>query len=86
MKKKSSVKIYGTDICKIDSKKLYGKLIESIQAMPSCIASWCDNYQINMSQEQWKSIFLLTEQLTTNTKVLEMQLKIACKNMLQIVL
>ena len=71
--------ILGTDICKIDSKKLYGKLIESIQATPSCISSWCDNYQINMSQEQWKSIFLLPKQLTTNTKVLEMQLKIAHK-------
>ena len=32
-----------------------------------------------MSQEQWKSIFLLLKQRTTNTKVLEMQLKIEHK-------
>ena len=68
--------IFGIDLCKIESKKLYSKFLSVIEQEATCITNWSKKYQIKFTAEQWKFIFLLPKTLTYSTKLQELQLKI----------
>jgi len=68
--------IFGVDVHKIESKKLYSKFVAVIEQKATCISNWNRKYNIIFSEEQWKFIFLLPKAVTQSTKLQELQLKI----------
>ncbi len=60
----------------IQSKNIYIELLQKKQVIPSCIASWNNRLGINFTLEEWKYIFNLPKTIITDTKVLEIQIKI----------
>ena len=63
-------------IHKCKSKDFYNMLNEQKIAKPTCIETWNTKYNINFTEHQWKKIFILTHNVTTDTNIKELQYKI----------
>ena len=77
-KESPHVKINNIDknILVITSKEMYLKLLKCNETPPTCIAKWNEKLNLTLSSKDWEYIFTLPKYTLSDTKVMELQLKI----------
>ena len=63
----------------VKSKQMYTFFKNIFQRDPTCIASWKEQYNFDISSAEWVKIFAMPWKLTRNFKVVELQYKITHK-------
>ena len=60
----------------VKSRQIYWMLHNRKIIIPNCIKRWHEMYDITFSEQKWKQIFTLSQNLSDNTKLIEFQFKI----------
>jgi hypothetical protein len=63
-------------ICEINTKEIYWNLIDKIAQRPTSENTWHKNTELDLNEEEWKTIYLAAYKLTRDTKILSFNFKI----------